>query len=184
MMKIPFILVLLSVLTMVACSNGQSKKKSLSPMRQSEKKIDSIDIAKKMKVSKEDIGDSLFLKRIIDGSFFEARKSEKQDYILAIRHCLSHTDEQYDEAFADGLNHMLQKYPKKIEGLQKALEMLSPAQRKIANENMITYIVSSWMMEQNPDSIEFSLFYQTFPFFKDNSEIDSILIEQGENYKI
>lgn len=73
--------------------------------------------------------------------FFEAKKSEEQDYILAIRHCLSHTDEQYDEAFADGLNHMLQKYPQKIEGLQKAMEMLSHTQRKTANENMITYIV-------------------------------------------
>ena len=35
-----------------------------------------------MKVSNEDIDDSLFLKRIIDGSFFEAKKSEEQDYIL------------------------------------------------------------------------------------------------------
>lgn len=116
--------------------------------------------------------------------FFEAKKSKKQDYILVIRHCLSHTDEQYDETFADGLNHMLKKFPSKIEDLKKAMETLSPAQRKIANANMITYIVSSWMMEQNPDSIEFSLFYQTFPFFKNDSEIDSILIEQGENYKI
>ncbi len=44
--------------------------------------------------------------------------------------------------------------------------MLSHTQRKTANENMITYIVSSWMMEQNPDSIEFGLFYQTFSFLK------------------
>lgn len=81
-MKIPFILVLLSFLTMVACSNGQSRKKSLSPSKQCEKNIDSIDIAKNMKVSNEDIDDSLFLKRIIDGSFFfEAKKSEEQDYI-------------------------------------------------------------------------------------------------------
>lgn len=78
---------------------------------------------------------------------------------------------------------MLQKYPPKIEGLQKAMEMLSHTQRKTANENMITYIVSSWMMEQNPDSIEFGLFYQTFPFLKNNSTIDSVLIEQGKNIK-
>lgn len=182
-MKIPFILVLLSFLTKVACSNGQSRKKSLSTSKQCEKNIDSIDIAKNMKVSNEDIDDSLFLKIIIDGSFFEAKKSEEQDYILAIRHCLSHTDEQYDEAFADGLNHMLQKYPQKIEGLQKAMEMQSHTQCKTANENMITYIVSSWMMEQNPDSIEFGLFYQTFPFLKNNSTIDSVLIEQGKNIK-
>lgn len=68
MMKIPFIL-LLSFLTMVACSNGQSKKRSLNATRPVEN-IDSIDIAKKMKVSKDDIDDSLFLKRIIDGPFF------------------------------------------------------------------------------------------------------------------
>lgn len=65
MMKIPFILVLLSFLTMVACSNGQSRKKSLSPLKQCEKNIDSIDIAKNMKVSNEDIDDSLFNKSII-----------------------------------------------------------------------------------------------------------------------
>lgn len=65
-MKIPFILVLLSFLTiMVACSNGQSRKKSLSPSKQCEKNIDSIDIAKNMKVSNEDIDDSLFNKSII-----------------------------------------------------------------------------------------------------------------------
>ena len=43
--------------------------------------------------------------------------------------------------------------------------------------------VSSWMMEQNPDSIEFGLFYQTFPFLINNSTIDSVLIEQGKNIK-
>ncbi len=43
--------------------------------------------------------------------------------------------------------------------------------------------VSSWMMEQNQDSIEFGLFYQTFPFLKNNSTIDSVLIEQGKNIK-
>lgn len=64
-MKIPFILVLLSFLTKVACSNGQSRKKSLSPSKQCEKNIDSIDIAKNMKVSNEDIDDSLFNKSII-----------------------------------------------------------------------------------------------------------------------
>ena len=64
MMKIPFILVLLSFLTMVACSNGQSRKKSLSPSKQCEKNIDSIDIAKNMIVS-NDIDDSLFNKSII-----------------------------------------------------------------------------------------------------------------------
>lgn len=104
-MKIPFILVLLSFLTMVACSNGQSRKKSLSPSKQCEKNIDSIDIAKNMKESNEDIDDSLFNKSII-----------------------------MDD-------------------------------------------------EQNPDSIEFGLFYQTFPFLKNNSTIDSVLIEQGKNIK-
>ena len=49
-MKIPFILVLLSFLTMVACSNGQSRKKSLSPSKQCEKNIDSIDIAKNIRL--------------------------------------------------------------------------------------------------------------------------------------
>lgn len=73
MMKIPFILVLMSFLTMVASSNGQSRKKSLSPSKQCEKNIDSIDIAKNMKVSNEDIDDSLFLKRIIDGSFLKQK---------------------------------------------------------------------------------------------------------------
>ena len=108
----------MSFLTKVACSNGQSRKKSLSPSKQCEKNIDSIDIAKNMKVSNEDIDDSLFLKRIIDGSFFEAKKSEEQDYILAIRHCLSHTDEQYDEAFADGL--YVAKISPKNRGLAKS----------------------------------------------------------------
>ena len=65
MMKIPFILVLLSFLTMVASSNGQSRKKSLSPSKQCEKNIDSKKKKKNMKVSNEDIDDSLFNKSII-----------------------------------------------------------------------------------------------------------------------
>lgn len=183
MMRISFILVLLYFITMSACINNHAKKESPSTTRQSGK-ISRINIDKKANASKEDIvDDSLFLKRIIEGSFFEEEISERQDYVLAIRHCLSHKDEQYDEVFADGLNHMLRKFPQKIESLQKVTEMLSPTQRKIAYDNMITYIVSSWLMEQNLDSIDYGNFYQTFPFFKNNSVIDSILIEQSKNYK-
>ena len=50
-----------------------------------------------LKGKKETNADSLFFSRIIDGDFFAQEHSEEQDYILVIRHCLSHTDETYDE---------------------------------------------------------------------------------------
>ena len=74
-----------------------------------DKNISSIELRSK----KDKNTDSLFLKRIIDGDFFEQEYSESQDYILVVKHCLSHTDESYDESFSDGLSRMLQKYPKK-----------------------------------------------------------------------
>ena len=122
--------------------------------------------------------DSLFLSRIIDGDFFEQEQSEEQDYILVVRHCLSHTDESHDETFSEGLNRMLQKYPQKIEGLRKALKRLPPRQREKANYEMMVFIVSAWMMEQDSDSIDTKSFYHTYPFFKKCSMIDKILMEQ------
>lgn len=86
-----------------------------------------------MKGKKETNTDSLFLSRIIDGDFFAQEHSEEQDYILVIRHCLSHTDETYDETLSEGLSRMLRKYPQKIEGLRKALKRLSPRQKEKAN---------------------------------------------------
>ncbi len=185
MMKTSLTLVLLCFLAMTACFNNHAKKDSPKVQRDRlEENIDQISIDKKAKLPKESIiDDSLFLKRIIEGSFFESKMSERHDYVLVTRHCMSHKDEQYDEVFADGLNHMLRKFPQKIEGLHNAMEMLSPAQRKIAYDNMITYIVSSWVMEQNSDSLDIDIFYQAFPFFKNNSAVDSILIDQYENYK-
>lgn len=122
--------------------------------------------------------DSLFLKRIIDGDFFDQEHSEEQDYALVIKHCLSHIDESYDETFSDGLSRMLQKYPKKIEGLRKAMAQLPRRQRETAYHNMIVYIVSAWMMEQSSDSIDPKMFYHTFPFLEQSSMIDKILMEQ------
>lgn len=139
-----------------------------------DKSIRSIELRSK----KDKNTDSLFLQRIIDGDFFEQEHSESQDYILVVKHCLSHTDESYDETFSDGLSRMLQKYPQKIEGLWKALKRLSPKQRENAYHNMIVYIVSAWMMEQSSDSIDPKMFYHTFPFLEQSSMIDKILMEQ------
>lgn len=127
---------------------------------------------------KEKKARNLFISKIIDGDFFEQEHSKAQDYNLVIRHCLSHTDESYDETFSDGLSRMLQKYPKKIEGLRKALELLPTKQRKKAYNNMIVYIVSAWIMEQDSDSINPNDFYHTYPFFEKCSMIDKLLMEQ------
>lgn len=132
----------------------------------------------KQRSKKDKNTDSLFLKRIIDGDFFDQEHSEEQDYVLVIKHCLSHTDESYDETFSDGLSRMLQKYPPKIEGLRKALKRLPPKQRDKANYNMIVFIVSAWVMEQGADSIDPKMFYHTFPFLEQSSMIDKILMEQ------
>ena len=132
----------------------------------------------KLKSQKDKNTDSLFLKRIIDGDFFDQEHSEEQDYVLVIKHCLSHTDESYDETFSDGLSRMLQKYPQKIEGLRKAIAQLPREQRKTAYKNMIVFIASAWMMEQDTDSIDPKNFYHTYPFFKKCSMIDKILMEQ------
>lgn len=131
-----------------------------------------------LKGKKETNADSLFVSRIIDGDFFDQEHSEEQDYNLVIRHCLSHTDESYDETLSEGLCRMLQKYPQKIEGLRKALKRLPPKQRKMANYEMMVLIVSAWMMGQDSDSIEPKSFYHTYPFFKKTSMIDKILMEQ------
>ena len=134
-----------------------------------------------LKGKKETNTDSLFLSRIIDGDFFAQEHSEEQDYILVIRHCLSHTDETYDETLSEGLSRMLRKYPQKIEGLRKALKRLSPRQKEKANYEMMVLIVSAWMMEQDSDSIDPKDFYHTYPFFKKCSMIDKILMEQCNN---
>ena len=131
-----------------------------------------------LKGKKETNADSLFFSRIIDGDFFDQEHSEEQDYNLVIRHCWSHTDESYDETLSEGLSRMLRKYPKKIEGLRKALKRLPPKQREKANYEMMVLIVSAWMMGQDSDSIEPKSFYHTYPFFKKTSMIDKILMEQ------
>ena len=96
-----------------------------------------------LKGKKETNADSLFVSRIIDGDFFDQEHSEEQDYNLVIRHCWSHTDESYDETLSEGLSRMLRKYPKKIEGLRKALKRLPPKQREKANEMQVVLVVLS-----------------------------------------
>lgn len=170
---------------MTACVNNQAGKNCSKPNGQYEKYVDTINKDKKTTESKtfsQQVNDSLFVRRIIDGSFFDEEKSETQDYALVISHCLCHTDEQYDEAFADGLCRMLQKYPGKFKGLQAAMDVLTPAQRKKANDNMIAYIVSSWAMEQTSDQIDCGAFYKIFPLFNNNPVVDSIMRGQCENY--
>lgn len=126
--------------------------------------------------------DSIFVKRIIDGDFFEQKESIYQDYLLVVQHCISHNDEQYDEAFSDGLYDMIKRFPEKLSEILNIIDALSDNQRKIAYENLITYIVSSWIMQNHYDSLELDLFYNEFPFFKRSSELDSILSEQFKNY--
>lgn len=139
-------------------------------------------IQKKKKIkNKIEFGDSLFVQRIIDGFFFQEKISKEQDYALVVKHCFSHTDEQYDETFADGLSQMLIKYPEKIKGIQKAISSLPAEQQNKANYNMMVYIVSSWIMENYTDTMDLNVFYQTYPFFKRSSKIDNILKEQFEN---
>lgn len=181
MKTILFIILMLSFV-LTACINNRTEERYSKPIR-NEFGVANVKHRKNVNASKKSTNDTIFLKRIIDGSFFDEKKSHRQDYVMVINHCLSHTDEQYDEVFADGLCHMLQKYPQKIKGLQTAMDILSPIQRKIANDNMIAYIVSSWMMEKNTDSINLDKFYQTFPFFKNKPGVDSIFIEQWKNYE-
>ena len=127
--------------------------------------------------------DSLFLKRIIDGDFFELEHSEEQDYALVVEHCLHHTDEQYDEAFSDGLALMLRKYPDKIKGITKALGKLSKENQKAAWHNMFGYIASSWIMNNQSDTITPDMFYRAYPFLTRSSETDSLLTVQMKNYE-
>lgn len=126
--------------------------------------------------------DSIFVKRIIDGDFFEQKESIYQDYLLAVQHCISHNDEQYDEAFSDGLYEMTKRFPEKLLEILNIIDALSEDQRKIAYENLITYIASSWLMQNYHDSLELNSFYNEFPLFKRSSELDSILSEQFKYY--
>ena len=142
---------------------------------------DAIQKKETIKKNKIEFGDSLFVKRIIDGNFFQEKFSTEQDYALVVKHCFSHTDEQYDETFADGLSQMLIKYPDKIKGIQKAISLLPAEQQNKANYNMMVYIVSSWIMENYTDSIDFDMFYQSYPFFRKDPEIENILKEQFNN---
>ena len=127
--------------------------------------------------------DSLFLKRIIDGDFFEQEHSEKQDYALVAEYCLHHTDEQYDEAFSDGLALMLRKYPDKIKGITKAMGKLSKENQKAAWCNMFDYIASSWIMDNQSDTVDPDMFYRAYPFLTRNPETDSLLAAQIKNYE-
>ena len=172
-----FVLIIIFSIFYGSKNEAVSKEKGLN-------KHSSIDKEGQVDQIERNTEDSLFLKRIIDGDFFEQEHSEKLDFDLVVRHCLSHTDEQYDEAFSDGLSHMLQKYPKKINGIQKAIGMLSLKDQKTAWYNMIVCIMSSWIMENLPDSIDQNMFYHTYPFFKRSSEVDSVLVDQIRNYSI
>jgi hypothetical protein len=46
---------------------------------------------------------------------------------------------------------------------------------------MMIYIVSSWIMENYTDSINLDMFYQSYPFFRKDPEIENILKEQFNN---
>lgn len=76
---------------------------------------------------------------------------------------------------------MLVKYPDKIKGIQKAISLLPIEQQSKANHNMMIYIVSSWIMENYTDSINLDMFYQSYPFFRKDPEIENILKEQFNN---
>ena len=168
---------LLLFLLITSCSNNHNSENNSKSMSREERLTNA---TKGPQITE----DSLFLMRIIDGSFFTQRISEEKDYVLVVRYCLAHTDEQYDETFSEGLGLMLRKYPEKIVGLQKAMEQLSPKQQETANYNMIFYLASSWLMDQyeDADSIDLKTFYNAYPFLEKNSEIDKILEEQAENY--
>ncbi len=171
---------LLCFLGVTSCNNNS---KIIYTATQRESDFDKDTVLKK-EASKDistEPDDSLFVQRIIDGNFFQEKISKEQDYVLVVKHCFAHTDEQYDETFADGLSHMLVKYPDKIKGIQKAISLLPIEQQSKANHNMMIYIVSSWIMENYTDSINFDMFYQSYPFFRKDPEIENILKEQFNN---
>ena len=80
-----------------------------------------------LKGKKETNADSLFFSRIIDGDFFAQEHSEEQDYILVIRHCLSHTDETYDETIKPNVAEISPKDRRASESIET---IVSTAERK------------------------------------------------------
>ncbi|WP_245543505.1 hypothetical protein [Hoylesella buccalis] len=181
-MKNKYLLILMTLLIfggVTGCNSNTSNSHLISIQKKNIK--DAIQKKETIKKNKIEFGDSLFVKRIIDGNFFQEKFSTEQDYALVVKHCFSHTDEQYDETFADGLSQMLIKYPHKIKGIQKAISLLPAEQQNKANYNMMVYIVSSWIMENYTDTMNLKMFYQAYPFFKRSSKIDNILKEQFEN---
>lgn len=148
-----------------------------------ERKLESRSVTGKEGKVEKVSEDSLFLKRIIDGDFFEQEHSEERDFALVVRHCLHHTDEQYDEAFSEGLAIMLRKYPDKINGITKALGKLSKENQKAAWYNMFDYVASSWIIANQSDTIDSNMFYHAYPFFTRNPETDSLLSAQIKNYE-
>lgn len=181
-MKNKNLLILMTLLIIggvTGCNSNTSNSHLISIQKKNIK--DAIQKKETIKKNKIEYGDSLFVKRIIDGNFFQEKFSTEQDYALVVKHCFSHTDEQYDETFADGLSQMLIKYPHKIKGIQKAISLLPAEQQNKANYNMMVYIVSSWIMENYTDTMDLKMFYQAYPFFKRSSKIDNILKEQFEN---
>ncbi|KGF17321.1 hypothetical protein HMPREF1651_11095 [Prevotella bivia DNF00188] len=171
---------LLCFLGVTSCNNN-SKITYTATQRESDFDKDTVLKKEASKDISTEPDDSLFVQRIIDGNFFQEKISKEQDYVLVVKHCFAHTDEQYDETFADGLSQMLVKYPDKIKGIQKAISLLPMEQQSKANHNMMIYIVSSWIMENYTDSIDFDMFYQSYPFFRKDPEIENILKEQFNN---
>lgn len=168
------IITLLYSLGLTSCNSQNSEHSGISTQRKKadvKEKISNNDI-------KHKIDDSLFVQRIIDGNFFVDEFSQELDYNLVVRHCLSHTDEQYDETFADGLSKMLVKYPEKIKGILKAISLLPAGQQNRTYHNLKIYIISAWIMGNYTDSIDIDTFYKTYPFFKKDSATDEILKEQ------
>lgn len=173
-------MILLCFLGVTSCNNN-SKNTFTATQRKTNFDKDTVlkkETCKDISIKSDD---SLFVQRIIDGNFFQEKFSTEQDYALVVKHCFAHTDEQYDETFADGLSHMLVKYPDKIKGIQKAISLLPIEQQSKANHNMMIYIVSSWIMENYTDSINLDMFYQSYPFFRKDPEIENILKEQFNN---
>lgn len=84
MKNLMFLLLFLSI---TSCSNNQNSENYSKSMNQEERLTNA---TKGLKITE----DSLFLMRIIDGSFFTQRISEEKDYVLVVRYCLAHTDEQ------------------------------------------------------------------------------------------
>ena len=81
--------------------------------------------------------------------------------------CLHIPMNKYDETFADGLSHMLVKYPDKIKGIQKAISLLPIEQQSKANHNMMIYIVSSWIMENLYRFHQFRYVLSIISFFQE-----------------